>query len=286
MSAFASILFDGFAYGMLLFTITVGLSITMGVLQFTNLAHGAFAMFGGYLAVVLVNSLSLNFILAILVVFLLIGLLGFIAERLIFRHFYTATPLRQVLLTIGIVFMSVAVMRYVFGPLSVGVAIPAALETTHQIGGVSIPAYRMMLLAFGLTLGIVLWVFIDRTLIGAKLRAAVSNRNMAEAVGIDVPFLFAVVFSIGAGLAGVGGALSVEVLGLTPTYAFDYLSLVLLVVIVGGLGSIRGAFVGSLFIGVIDNAGKFLFPEVGAFLLYLITFAILLWRPQGLLPKS
>jgi len=286
MLGIVSTLFDGVAYGMLLFTITVGLSVTMGVMHFTNLAHGAFAMAGAYAAAVLVGNLGVPFPLALLAVFLATVLVGLGSERALFRHFYKASPLKQVLLTIGLVFMSVAAARWLFGPLSLGIPLPDYLTGSFRLGALSFPVYRTAILVFGLLLAVAFWLCLERTLVGAKLRAAVANAPMAEAVGINVSLLLSVVFGIGAGLAALGGALSVEVLGLTPTYALDHLGLVLIVVIVGGLGSIRGAFLASLVIGVLDNAGKFLLPEVGAFIVYLVAFAILLWRPNGLFPKA
>ncbi|MDQ0314401.1 branched-chain amino acid ABC transporter permease [Amorphus orientalis] len=279
---FFSIAFDGIAYGMLLFTITIGLSITMGVMNFVNLAHGAFAMGGGYLLVTLSNDLGIPFPLSLALIALTFLVIGAFLEIVLFRRFYGASPLLQVLLTIGIVFISISAATYAFGPLSAAIDTPAYLQGRFTLGDMSFPIYRTMVIGFGLGLALVLWFVLDRTLIGAKVRAAVSNRAMAENIGINVPVLFSVLFGVGAALAAVGGALSIEIFGLSPTYALDYLVLVLLVVIVGGMGSIRGAFAASLLIGVIDNAGKFLLPHSGAFLIYLVAFAVLFWRPSGL----
>lgn len=285
MLAIVNMLFDGFAFGMLLFVITVGLSVTMGVMNFSNLAHGAFAMAGGYLAVVLVNDIGLPFLLMLPLVFLAITLLGLLSERYVFRRFYTATHLQQVLLSIGIVFMATAVARYFFGPFAIALDMPTWLSATLPLDRLVLPVYRIAVILIGLALALILWIALERTLAGAKLRAAVANPNMARAIGIPVTSLLSWVFATGAGLAGLGGALSVDLLGLTPTYALDYLALVLLIVIIGGLGSIRGAFAASVLIGIIDNAGKFFFPEIGAFLVYAIAFAILLFRPSGLVSR-
>lgn len=285
MLALITPLFDGVAYGMLLFTISVGLSVTMGIMHFTNLAHGSFAMGGAYLLVVLVTKLGMPFIVSVALVFILVFLVGLAAERFIFRYYYKSTPLEQVLLTIGIVFMSVAITRYLFGPLSVGFPLPSYLSGSLQFGEMFFPLYRIAIIIFGLCIAVILWLVLDRTLTGAKLRAAVERRSIAEAVGINVSLLLSVVFALGAGLAALGGALSVEILGLTPTYALDYLALVLIIVIVGGMGSVKGAFFTSLLIGIVDNGGKFLFPELGAFIVYFIAFAVLLWRPDGLFAR-
>lgn len=279
---FFSIAFDGIAYGMLLFTITIGLSITMGVMNFVNLAHGAFAMGGGYLLVVLAGDLGIPFVPALVLIALVFLVLGAGLEAVLFRRFYGASPLLQVLLTIGIVFISIAAATYAFGPLSAGIRIPDWLQGRFAVGTMSFPVYRTMVVGFGVALALLLWLVLDRTLVGARVRAAVSNRAMAENVGINVPLLFSLLFGVGSALAAVGGALSIEIFGLSPTYALDYLVLVLLVVIVGGMGSIRGAFAASLLIGIIDNAGKFLLPQSGAFLIYLVAFAVLFWRPSGL----
>lgn len=286
MSLLFYIVFDGLALGMLLFIITVGLSVTMGVMNFVNLAHGAFAMGGGYGLVLLVGQWGVGFMPSLVVVALVFFAVGAILETLLFRHFYTASPLTQVLMTIGIVYMSIAAITYFFGPLSAGFPIPEYLRGRVAIGEFGFPVYRAAIIVFGAVVAAMLYLVIDHTLVGAKVRAAVSNRHMAENAGVNVPALFSVLFGIGAALAAVGGALSIEIVGLTPSYALTFLVLVLLIVIIGGMGSIAGTLVASLVIGILDNAGKFLFPQAGAFLIYLLAFAILLWKPRGLLPGA
>lgn len=285
MTLLFNIIFDGLALGMLLFIITVGLSVTMGVMNFVNLAHGAFAMGGGYGLVLLIGQ-GVGFFPAIALIAVAFFAVGAVLEAALFRHFYRAGPLVQVLMTIGLVYMSIAAVTYVFGPLSAGIAIPEYLRGRMQIGPFGFPVYRAMIIVFGTALALILWVVLEHTMVGAQVRAAVSNRTMAENIGINVPALFSVLFGIGAALAAVGGALSIEVVGLTPSYALTFLVLVLLIVIIGGMGSIRGTLAAALVVGVLDNAGKFLMPHSGAFLIYIMAFAILLWRPRGLIPGA
>ncbi len=284
MTILFNIVFDGVALGMLLFTITVGLTVTMGVMNFVNLAHGAFAMGGGYGLVLLCGQWGLDFVPSLLLIALTFFIVGSVLETLLFRHFYAAGPLIQVLMTIGIVYMSIAAITYFFGPLSTGITLPDYLRGRVTVGPFGFPLYRAVIIGFGTVLALVLWLVLDHTLIGARVRAAVGNRQMAENIGINVPLLFSVLFGIGSALAAVGGALSIEVVGLTPNYALTFLVLVLLIVIMGGMGSISGTLGAALVVGVLDNAGKFLFPQSGAFLIYIMAFAILLWKPAGLAP--
>ncbi len=218
---FLSIAFDGIAYGMLLFTITIGLSITMGVMNFVNLAHGAFAMGGGYLLVLLAGSLGIPFVPSLILIALTFLVLGAGFEMVLARRFYGASPLLQVLLTIGIVFISIAAATYAFGPLSAGIRIPDWLQGRFVVGTMSFPVYRTMVVGFGIALALVLWVVLDRTLVGARVRAAVSNRAMAENIGINVPLLFSVVgqmMDCVRALRGLGPAheAAVQTIGIQP----------------------------------------------------------------------
>jgi branched-chain amino acid transport system permease protein len=277
-----SIAFDGVAYGMLLFIIAVGLSITMGLMGFINLAHGAFAMAGGYATVSLTQALGLPFPLALTLAFLLVGGASVLLERLLYARLYGASELDQVLLSIGLVFMAVAAFTFFYGPSPQRVAVPDYLKGQIDLGGRAFPAYRVFLIAVGLGLMAALWLLFERTLIGARIRAAVDNRRMAQSVGIDVDALFTWTFAFGSGLAAIGGGLAIEVVGLSPTFAIQYLVFFLIVVTVGGAGSLWGAFVAALLLGFLDNAGKYLWPDGGAFFIYIATVALLLRKPDGL----
>jgi branched-chain amino acid transport system permease protein len=277
-----SIVFDGLAYGILLFIMAVGLSITMGLMGFINLAHGAFAMAGGYATASLTDAFGLPFLVALALAFLLIGAASIVFERLLYARLYRASELDQVLLSIGLVFMAAAAFTFFYGPAPQRVVVPGYLKGQIELGGRAFPTYRVFLIAVGLGLMAALWLLFERTLIGARIRAAVDNRRMAQSVGIDVEALFTWTFAFGSGLAAVGGGLAAEVIGLSPTFAIQYLVLVLIVVTVGGAGSLRGAFVAALLLGLLDNAGKYLWPDGGGFFIYIATVALLLRKPDGL----
>ena len=280
-----SSVFDGIAFAMILFIISVGLSVTMGLMGFVNLAHGAFAMLGGYLSMSFATSLGIPFLLAVILCFIAVALISVVFERLLYARFYGASDLDQVLLTIGLVFMAIAGATLVWGPLNVQLNVPSYLKGQVNLGFREFPTYRTFIIVVSVAIIIGLWYGLERTRIGAMIRAAVDNRRMAQSIGIDVDRLFTLTFALGSGLAGVGGALGTEILGLTPTYAMEYLVYFLIVVAVGGMGSIRGAFAAALILGVIDTGGKYLLPEFGAFFIFFVTIAILLWRPQGLFGK-
>jgi branched-chain amino acid transport system permease protein len=282
VNASISIVFDGLAYAMVLFIVSVGLSVTMGLMGFVNLAHGAFAMAGGYVMVGLMNGVGVSFPVALISAFFGVGIVSMAFERVLYARLYAAAELEQVLLTIGLVFMAIAVATILFGPAPKPVILPPYLEGQIDLGFRSFPAYRVFMIVVGALLIIFLWIAFERTRIGAQIQAAVDNRAMAQSVGIDVDRLFTLTFAFGSGLAALGGGLSVDIVGLDPQYALKYLVYFLIVVAVGGLGSVKGAFFAALVLGILDNAGKYLFPEIGAFLIYLVTFLVLLWRPQGL----
>jgi branched-chain amino acid transport system permease protein len=284
--ALISIAFDGLAYGMLLFIIAIGLSITMGLMGFINLAHGAFAMAGGYATVSLTQAFGVPFLWALVLAFLLVGGAGIVFERVLYARLYRASELDQVLLSIGLVFMATAAFTFFYGPSPQRVAVPDYLRGQVDFGVRAFPTYRVFLIAVGLGLMSALWLLFERTLIGARIRAAVDNRRMAQSVGIDVGRLFTWTFAFGSGLAAVGGGLAVEVLGLSPTFAIQYLVFFLIVVAVGGAGSLWGAFVAALLLGFLDNAGKYLWPEGGAFFIYIATVALLLRKSDGLFGRA
>jgi branched-chain amino acid transport system permease protein len=276
------VLFDGFAYGMLLFLLSVGLSVTLGMMNFINLAHCAFAMLGGYVAVTLVNTMRWPFLAALPMAFLAAACAAIVLERTLYRRLYRAAELDQVLLTIGIVFMSVATAAYFFGTLQQPIQTPAYLRGTVQFLGLHLGSYRLFLVGTGLLITLVLVATLEYTRFGARVRAAVDNQRMAAGLGINVEAAFAITFALGCGLAGLGGALAVEMVGLDHGFAFAYLVYVLIVVSVGGLGSIAGSFAAASLLGISDMFGTYYFPELGAFLIYLVMVAILMWRPAGL----
>ena len=280
-SAFG-VLFDGFAYGMLLFLLSVGLSVTLGMMNFVNLAHCSFAMLGGYVAVSVTNDLGWPFLVSLPVAFVAAAVASLAFERLLYRRLYRATDLDQCLLTIGIVFISVAVAAYIYGTIQQPLNVPSYLRGTVSILGQSVGVYRLFLIGVSLLVTLLLVATLEYTRFGAQVRAAVDNQRMARGLGINVDRVFAITFALGSGLAGLGGALAVEIVGLDHAFAFTYLVYVLIVVAVGGLGSIAGSFVAATLLGISDMAGKYYFPELGAFLIYFVMVTLLMWRPLGL----
>jgi branched-chain amino acid transport system permease protein len=280
------VIFDGFAYGMLLFLLSVGLSVTLGLMHFVNLAHGAFAMLGGYVAATLMNALGWPFLATLPMAFLLTGVVSVGFERALYRRLYRARDLDQVLLTIGLVFISVAAAAFFYGTQQQPVRLPAYLRGYTSAMGINFSHYRLFLIAVALAVTLVLVVALERTRFGAQVRAAVDNQRMAQGLGINVELVFAVTFALGSGLAGLGGALAIEIVGLDPNFAFTYLIYVLIVVAVGGLGSIRGSFLAAALLVVSDAAGKYYVPTLGSFLIYLVMISLLLWRPSGLFGRA
>ena len=276
------VLFDGIAYGMLLFLLSVGLSVTLGLMNFVNLAHCAFAMLGGYVTVFLTQSLHWPFFATLPMAFIVTALVSVVFERVLYRRLYSASDLDQVLLTIGLAFISVAVAAYFFGTTQQPIDVPAYMRGSFNVLGLDIAAYRLFLIGVGAAITLILVATLEYTRFGAQVRAAVDNQRMASGLGINVERTFAVTFALGSGLAGLGGALAIEIVGLDPSFSFTYLIYVLIVVSVGGLGSIVGSLSAALLIGVSDIAGKYYVPQLGAFLIYLVMLAILMWRPVGL----
>ena len=286
IAASISILFHGLAYAMILYIISVGLSLTMGLMGFVNLAHGVFAMAGGYVTVTLMNQYGVAFGFALLAAFVVVGAISVLLERGLYARLYGAGELEQVLFTIGLVFMAVAVVRKLWGPLPQPIHLPSVLGGQIDLGFRSFPTYRAFLIGVSFLLILTLWLGIERTTLGARLRAAVDNRRMAEAIGIDTRMLFTLTFALGSGLAALGGGLGADILAIHPGYAFEYLVYFLMVVAVGGLGSIRGPFVAALLLGIGDTACKYLVPQLGAFFVYAAMIGLLLWRPAGLFGRA
>jgi branched-chain amino acid transport system permease protein len=269
---------------MLLFLLSVGLSVTLGMMNFVNLAHCAFAMLGGYVAVTL-NQSGWPFLATLPFAFLATAAFSVVLERVLYRRLYRASELDQVLLTIGLAFIAVATAAYVFGTVQQPINTPSYLRGSTQVMGVTIGLYRLFLVVTGAAIALVLVLTLEYTRFGAQVRAAVDNQRMARGLGINVDGAFAIAFALGSGLAGLGGALAIEIVGLDHAFAFTYLVYVLIVVAVGGLGSIGGSFAAAVLIGISDVAGKYYVPELGSFLIYLVMVALLMWRPAGLFGK-
>ena len=285
MQSAVIVLLDGLAYGMVLFIISVGLTVTMGLMRVVNLAHGSFAMVGGYIAAVLVGS-GVSFFVAAVAGTVAAGLLGGLTEVTIFRRLYRKGELAQVLMTFGMVFVTIAALTWLFGTDIKRLEVPAALSGLVDLGFRSYPTYRLFLIGVGAVLAILLWYIIENSLYGARLRAAVDNPRMARAVGIDVNRLFTITFIGGCALAGFGGIIGADMLPLEPFYALRYLVPFLVIVAVGGHGSFKGSFVAAITLGVVDTVGKFLVPNIAPYLFFGLVFLLLLWRPNGIIPPK
>ncbi len=281
-----TVIFDGIASGLLLFLISVGLSVTLGLMNFVNLAHGSFAMLGGYVCVVLLNRLGVPFLAALPIVALASALVGVALERTLYRRLYGASDLDQVLFSIGLVFMSISTAHFFFGAQQQPLQLPAMLSGQINLPGLDIGVYRLFLIVVGLAIAIGLQWMIAGTRFGAQLRAAVDNPRTARGLGIDVDRVFVLTFALGPALAGLGGALGVEMLGLDPEFPVKYIVYFLIVVAVGGSGNIKGSLYASLIIGICDVAGKYYVPQVGAFVIYAVMVVTLIFRPQGLFGRN
>jgi branched-chain amino acid transport system permease protein len=281
--ALLTVLLDGIAYGMVLFIISVGLTVTMGLMRVVNLAHGAFAMIGGYAASVLMAS-GLPFALAAALAAIGVGALGALAELAIYRPLYRKGELPQSLMTFGLTFVVIATLTTLFGTGMQRLPTPQALDGLVDLGFRSYPLYRLFLIAVGLALMGLLWLAVDATLIGARLRAAVDNPRMTQAVGVNVNLLFTLTFAGGCALAAFGAVIGAQLLPLDPYYALRYLVLFLVVVGVGGLGNFKGSFVAALVLGVVETACKYLIPGLAPYVFYSLVLALLLWKPAGLMP--
>ena len=282
MTSVFGVLFDGFAYGMLLFLLSVGLTVTLGMMNFVNLAHCTFGMIGGYVTVTLMNQLGWPFFATLPAAFIAAAVTSVVCERTMFNRLYRSSDLDQCLLTIGLVFVSIAAAAWIYGTIQQPVNLPGYLRGSFQIMGVTIGIYRLFLIGFALVITLILVLALEYTRFGAQVRAAVDNQRMARGLGINVDAAFAITFALGSGLAGLGGALAIEIVGLDPAFALAYLVYVLIVVSVGGLGSIAGSFVAATLLGISDMAGKYYFPEIGSFLIYFVMIGLLMWRPAGI----
>ena len=285
MATLITILFFGVAYGMILYLISVGLAVTMGLIGFVNLAHGVFAMLGGYATVTFMNRFGVPFLLSLAIGCILVAALGFLLERMLYRRFYGRSELDQVLFSFGLILVSVAIVRIAWGPLAQPIQLPNYLKGQVTILGLALPAYRLALVGFGAAVVAGLWFAFDRTLFGARIRAAVDNRAMAESIGINTSRLFSLAFGLGTGLAALGGGLGADVLAIAPAYPLQYIVYFLIVVAVGGLGSIKGPFVAALAIGISDTACRYFVPEAGSIFIFAFVFIVLIWRPNGIMER-
>lgn len=285
-----TLLFDGVAYGMLLFVLSLGLAVTMGLMNLINLAHGAFAMAGGYVLVLLLQRAGWPFLVCLPAAFLVTALLGAVAERLLYRHMYARPHLDQVLFSIGLTFMAVAAVDYFMGSSQVNVQTPEWLRGRVEVGSGALTLgmgyYRLFIVVVCVALALGLQAMLARTRFGSRLRAAVDDPRVAAGLGIPVDRVFLATFAVGSGLAGLGGALGVDVLGLDPSFPFKYMVYFLIVCAVGGTSSITGPLIAALVLGTADVFGKYYVPKLGAFIVYLLMIAILLWRPQGLFSRG
>ena len=285
-----TILFDGVAYGMLLFILAVGLSVTMGLMNFINLAHGAFAMAGGYITVLLMQRLDVPFLACLPLAFLGAGLIGALLERTLYRPLYHRPHLDQVLFSIGVVFMSIAAVDYFIGSTQQIIQLPEWLKGRTEIGTgdwiLGMGHYRLFIIAVCLALTVGLQYILSRTRFGSRLRASVDDQRVAAGLGINVNRVFLLTFAVGSGLAGLGGALGAEVLGLDPNFPLKFMVYFLIVVAVGGTSSISGPLLAALLLGIADVAGKYYIPKLGAFIVYALMIVILIWRPQGLFVRQ
>ncbi len=281
-----TLLFDGLAYGMLLFVLSCGLAVTLGLMNFINLAHGAFAMAGGYVTVLLTNAMGVPFLLTLPIAFVVAAVLGLVLERLLYVHMYDKSHLDQVLFTIGLVFVSVAGIDYVMGSQQQILSLPSFLRGRVEVAGVGIGIYRAFLILICGLLAVALQLALTHTRFGSRLRAAVDDRRVARGLGIRVNTIFALTFATGSGLAGLGGALGAEILGLDPTFPLKFMVYFLIVVSVGGTSSMMGPLAASILLGIADVFGKYYVPGLGGFVIYLVLVAVLVLRPQGLFARA
>lgn len=283
-----TLLFDGIAYGMLLYLMAIGLSITMGLMNFINLAHGAFAMVGGYALVLLMQHAGWPFLLCVPVAFVLTACLGLVLEVTLYRRMYDKPHLDQVLFSIGLTFMAVAAVDFAVGSTQQLVQLPDYLKgrTEWWDGALGMGHYRLAIIFVCVVLAFALQWLLVNTRYGAQLRAAVDDRTVASAMGIPVNTIFMTTFALGSGLAGLGGALGAEVLGLDPVFPLKFMVYFLIVVAVGGTSSLTGPMLAALLLGIADVAGKYYVPKLGAFIVYAVMVLVLMWRPQGLFARS
>ncbi len=281
-----TILFDGIAAGMVLFILASGLAVTLGLMNFVNLAHGAFAMAGGYAAVILTTRWGVPFFASLLLAFLFAAALGALLERTLYVRLYARPHLEQVLFSIGLVFMAVTIVDYLAGSQQQFAAVPDYLKGRFDFQGIGIGRYRLFIIVLCGAIVVALQAILTGTRFGAQLRAAVDDAQTARGLGIPVNRVFALTFAVGSGLAGLGGALGAEILTLSPTFPLKYMISFLIVVTVGGTSGMAGPFFAALLLGLADVAGNYFLPSVGAFITYALMLLVLMLRPQGLFARA
>ncbi|WP_299454715.1 branched-chain amino acid ABC transporter permease [uncultured Pigmentiphaga sp.] len=281
-----TILFDGIAYGMLLFVLACGLAVTLGLMNFINLAHGAFAMAGGYVTVLAMSRLNVPFLLCLPLAFVVSALLGAILERTLYKRVYGQSHLNQVLFSIGLTFMATAAVDYFMGSQQQFLQLPEWLTGRSEIAGIGVGHYRLFVIVICLVLVVALQLILSKTRFGSRLRAAVDDPRAASGLGININLVFLSTFAFGSGLAGLGGALGADLLGLDPTFPLKFMIYFLVVVAVGGTTTITGPLLASLLLGIADVAGKYYIPTLGAFIIYCVMIITLMLRPQGLFARA
>lgn len=285
MTVLAFILLYGISYGLVLCLISVGLVVTMGLMRVVNLAHGAFAAIGGYLSTGMMAQLGVPFPLAVLIAVAVVMVISVFIERAFFVHLYSAPDLDQVLLTLGLCFLVIGLLTSYFGPNVYPTMLPSYLQGSVNLGFRDFEIYRLVVAAISALIIGALWLGFERTNLGAQLRAAVDNRTMTQATGINVPRLFSLTFALGSGLAALGAAIGAPMLPLEPYYPFRYLMLILIIVALSGHGNLKAAILVSVVIGIVETAVRLIFPELGAFLIYFVLIVLIVWRKEGLLAR-
>lgn len=285
MSTLAFILLYGLSYGLVLCLIALGLVITMGLMHVINLGHGAFAAIGGYLAISLMQQQGWPYAVAVPAAVLAVAVFGVLAERLLYVRLYKRSHLDQVLVTIGFNFVVIAILTMLFGPNIVRMELPAYLKGNIDLGIREFELYRVVASAICIAIIGALWWVFERTSTGARLRAAVDNRGMAQAMGMNVPLLFSATFALGCGLAALGGILAAPMLPMEPMWPMKYLVLMLVIVSLAGHGQVTASVAVAILVGVVETAGRYLFPQFGAFFIYLLLIGLMVWRPNGLLVR-
>lgn len=286
MTVLSNVVIDGLIYGVLLFMIAVGLSITMGLMRFVNLAHGVFAMLGGYIAIELISNLGMPWVVGVALAVITVALGSLPLERFLISRVYSRTALDQVLLTIGITFISIALVSLVFGTRMSAMPLPEVLSGSLNIGFRTMPAQRILVLTAGILVFFSLWLMIEKTTFGIRLRAAVDHPATASAVGINTRVVATSAFALGAGMAALGGIVGSSLLPIEPFYPLKYMVLFLSVVAVGGLGSLVGTLASALTLGMVDTATKYLAPEYSSILFFIAIIIIISMRPNGMFGRG
>ncbi len=279
-------LVNGLSYGFLLFMITCGLSLIFGIMGVLNLAHGSLYMVGAYLALTVTKDIASSFWAALVIAPILVALISVVLEFGLLRPTYHLGHLSQVLLTFGMAYIIHDLVRMIWGASIQSLNMPPSLSGSTEIFGQIFPVYRLAVMGFGLAVAIILWLLQEKTRWGAIIRAGLTNKEMVSGLGINIKLVFTVVFAIGGLLAGIGGVAAGPVLGLYPSMEFEVLILALVILVVGGLGSISGTLLASLIVGIVDTFGRVMFPQISLIIIFGLMAVILIVKPTGLLGKQ